>query len=129
MPKDPFETPLVQYLLLPLMLYIYPMWDSEAERIGVQKCMPMGSVLRTIAELLGFIAGIGLVGGLIFCFKIWYGVICVSVAIGLIGRVFYTAAQWLAARRGFKYDYETGVASWDENGERVTYGLTSQEKK
>ena len=37
------------------MLFIYPMWDNESQRIGKQKCTPKGYNLHVIAELLGFI--------------------------------------------------------------------------
>ena len=37
------------------MLFLYPMWDSESQRIGKKKCAPLGYRLNGIAELLGFI--------------------------------------------------------------------------
>jgi hypothetical protein len=38
------------------MLFINPMWDNEAERIGKQKCTPLGYALHAISDLIGFIA-------------------------------------------------------------------------
>jgi hypothetical protein len=37
------------------MLFIYPMWDNESQRIGKQMCTPLGYKLHETAELLGFI--------------------------------------------------------------------------
>ena len=36
------------------MLFINPMWDSESERIGKQKCTPLGYKLHGISDLIGF---------------------------------------------------------------------------
>jgi hypothetical protein len=38
------------------MLFINPMWDNEAERIGKQRCTPLGYALHGISDLLGFVA-------------------------------------------------------------------------
>src|SRR5437867_2170602 len=39
-----------------VMPFINPMWDNEAERIGKQRCTPLGYALHTISDLLGFVA-------------------------------------------------------------------------
>ena len=123
---------LFSYLLLPLCLYIYPMWDTEIQRTGLQKCTPTGYALHAFAELFGFTGGMFL---LIAFFaasfmnrRIGIIIVCSSVAIGLMGRILDMIAHRIAARRDFKYDDESRTASWNENGKRVTYDHAQWEK-
>ena len=37
------------------MLFIHPMWDHESQRIGKQKCTPIGHAIHGVAELIGFV--------------------------------------------------------------------------
>ncbi len=36
------------------MLFIHPMWDNESERVGMQKCTPLGYRLHHTGEGVGF---------------------------------------------------------------------------
>jgi hypothetical protein len=112
------------------MLFINPMWDSEAERIGKQKCTPLGYRLHEISDLLGSIGLLLLFGtsaylgyrNIINTFSsalIWLFGIPFSFAIS--GSILYRYSWCLAHRRGFRYDCENREASWLENGQQCTY--------
>jgi hypothetical protein len=112
------------------MLFIFPMWDNESQRIGKQKCTPTGYALHAIAELLGFVGGLSFLGVAIFlgyrgitgnfnASLLWF--LAVPFGVGVIAEVLFQVSWLLATRRGFEYDYENRVASWIENDKRVTY--------
>ena len=123
----------VYYLCLPFIwLYTYPKWSSEVECIGFQKCTPTGAWVHSIAVVLGYVGGAilfvcfvaalwGRRSGWYFLRRFGIGMVCASATLGLAGWILYAVSRWLAIRRGFKYDHDTNVASWDENGRRVTY--------
>jgi hypothetical protein len=112
------------------MLFIYPMWDNESQRIGKQKCTPAGYRLHGFAELLGFV-------GLLLLFAVgvylWYRasrgtfhpslfwLLAVPFGFGSIGEILYRYSWVLAARKGFQYDDEKREASWLEGGQRRVY--------
>lgn len=112
------------------MLFINPMWDNEAERIGKQRCTPLGYALHTVSDLLGFIGMLLLFGtgaylayrGIVGTFSaslLWFFTIPFGLAI--IGSLLYSYSWRLARRRGFHYDHDQREASWIENGERRSY--------
>ena len=117
------------------MLFFYPMWDHESQRIGKQKCTPLGYTLHVIAELLGFIGLLSLLGvGVYLAYRglsqsfhpslLW--LLAIPFGLGLIGQTLYQFSWVMASRRGFDYDYDKAEASWIENGERVTYKWKAQ---
>jgi hypothetical protein len=112
------------------MLFIYPMWDNESQRIGKQKCTPLGYALHGVAELLGFIGLLFLLGtaaylayrGFAGTFRVsllW--LLAVPFVLGVIGEGLYWYSWRLAAKKGFHYDYDTREASWVEDGRRRTF--------
>jgi hypothetical protein len=112
------------------MLFIYPMWDNESQRVGKQKCTPLGYKLHGIAELLGFIGILLLLatsaylaykafGGAFRVALLW--LLAVPFALGSIGEVLYWYSWRLAAKKGFQYDYDKREASWLEDGQRRVY--------
>jgi len=112
------------------MLFIYPMWDHESERIGKQKCTPLGYWLHGLADLIGFIGlllflGVGVYlayRGLSQSFHAsLFWLLAIPFGFGFIGQVLHQLSWGLAYRRSFEYDYEKAEASWVENGERVSY--------
>ena len=118
------------------MLFIYPMWDNESQRIGKQKCTPIGYTLHGIAELLGFIGilllfavgaylGYRRYSGTFHSSLFW--LLAVPFVLGLIGECLYRYSWRLAAKKGFHYDYETREASWTEDGQRRVYKWTRDE--
>lgn len=118
------------------MLFIHPMWYSESERTGTQKCSPTGYVLRGIADIIGLL-------GLVFLFVVpavlvwnWFsGVFQASLwwlfalpfGLGAVSEALFQFSCSLSRRRGFHYDYEKDEASWLEAGElrRYKYGTQS----
>jgi len=112
------------------MLFIYPMWDNESQRIGKQKCTPLGYRLHVLADLIGFIGLLILVGiclslvskGIFKSFHsslLW--LLTIPFGFGIAGQMLFQFSWFLASRRGFEYDYDKAESSWMENGERVTY--------
>lgn len=112
------------------MLFIYPMWDSESQRIGKRKCTPLGYTLHGIAELLGFIGLLLLFAvGSYLAYRSYAGTfhsslfrfMAVPFILGIIGEGLYWYSWRLATKKGFRYDYETREASWTEGGQRRVY--------
>lgn len=118
-------------------MFIYPMWDSESQRIGKQKCTPLGSRLHLLAELIGFVALLAV--PCIVLFLAYRGVtgtfhwqLCWMLALPFvatfIGDLLFAYSWRLADRRGFSYDVRTAEASWNENGKRVGYRYESADE-
>jgi len=112
------------------MLFIHPMWDSEAQRIGKQQCTPTGYTIHVVAERIGF-AGLLLLLGL-GVFFLWPGVaenfrasylwlLLAPFSLDLVSDVLMRYSWRLANRKGFHYDYDSREASWYEDGERRSY--------
>ena len=112
------------------MLFIHPMWDSESERIGKQKCTPWGYGLHVSADLIGFAGGLMLVGvvlrlgwrgvtGRFLAGDLWW--LMIPLIVGIVSEVLYSCSWSLALRKGFRYDATRCEASWEEAGERRTY--------
>jgi hypothetical protein len=121
------------------MLFIYPMWDHESQRIGKYRCTPLGYKLHGIAELLGFIGLFLLLVVLAYLgcrkqdgtFQVWlWWLLAAPLGVGLVSECLYCYSWKLAARRGFQYNGETHEASWMEGGQRQVYrwesGRTSE---
>src|SRR5688500_8677767 len=112
------------------MLFIHPMWDSESQRIGKQRCTPTGYNIHVIAGLIGF-AGLLLLHveavilawegltGTFHAAHLW--LLAVPFCLGVISEVLFQYSWWLALRKGFRYDPERLEASWMEAGERRSY--------
>ena len=114
------------------MLFIHPMWDHESQRLGKYRCTPVGYALHVIADCIG-LAGLLLVfiaPGLLIK-NWWHGTfvpiqcwsLAVPFALGILSEVLFWCSWWLARRRGFRYDHHSCEASWDEAGERRTFGI------
>src|SRR5262249_15709807 len=112
------------------MLFIHPMWDHESQRIGKQKCPPVGYALHVIGEMIGFFGLLLLfvVPG-VLVWKWWAGtferllfwLVAVPFGLGMVSEILVQCSWYLALRKGFKYDYERCEASWMDAGERQTY--------
>ena len=112
------------------MLFINPMWDHEAERIGKQRCTPLSYALHVISDLLGFVALLLLFGvaaylgyrGIVDTFRsslLW--LFSIPFGLAIIGSILYRISWALAHRRGFRYNDEACEASWLEHGQLCTY--------
>lgn len=104
-------------------MFIHPMWESETQRLGKQRCTSIGYKLHVIAEMIGFLGLAIFLGS--FVALIWSGwqtgirLFIVSIATGVISKAVFEFSWWLAVRRGFHFD--GSEASWYEEGERVTF--------
>lgn len=116
------------------MLFINPMWDNESERIGKQRCTPLGYTLHVISDLIGFLGLLFLLAtgaylgyrGIVGTFDIgslWFFV--VPFGLDFTRSALFHYSWVLAHRKGFRYDYDAREASWIENGERQTYKWTA----
>jgi hypothetical protein len=112
------------------MLFIYPMWDNESQRVGKQKCTPLGYMLHGIGELLGFLGLLLLLGVCIYLgyrafrgtfYTSLFWMLAVPIGLGATGEILYRYSWRLATRKGFEYDYEKCEASWLEDGQRRVY--------
>ena len=112
------------------MLFIYPMWDSENQRLGLNACTPVGYALRGFAELIGFLGLILLIGTPIYVvYRVviqsfsWH--ICwlfsIPFGVGIISQVLFMISSCLAAKRQFHYDNVTRIATWIEAGREQTF--------
>ena len=112
------------------MLFINPMWDNEAERIGKQRCTRLGYALHTVSDLIGFAALFLLLGisaylgyrdivGTFHASLLWS--LSIPFGLAIIGSILYRVSWVVAHRRGFRYDYDSREASWLEDGQRRTY--------
>jgi hypothetical protein len=112
------------------MLFIHPMWDHETERIGKKKCTPFGYALHGVADLLGFVGLLlllgtavylgfkGITGG--FRARMWW-LLAIPFGVGIVSEVLFHVSWVIALKRGFEYDAKAGVASWNEDGKRIKY--------
>ena len=112
------------------MLFINPMWDNEAQRIGKQRCTRLGYTLHTVSDLIGFFALLLLFGtaaylgyrSVVGTFDrnlLW--LIAIPFGLAIVGSLLYRVSWMLAQRRGFHYDFESREASWVDDGQRRTY--------
>lgn len=112
------------------MLFLHPMWDHESQRVGMQKCHPLGYALRGVGELIGVLGLLGLlgvIGWLIFASERSWWLLAVPFGVGIVSEGMVQASWIMAAKRGFKYDYEKSEASWDVDGNRISYKYARRE--
>lgn len=113
-------------------MFFPPIWHSESERIGKQKCTRIGYALHNFADMLGLcglitfmISLVRLVPGLFFDSpeerRLWLYCLLFAIVLGIMADVLRRFSWRLATRKGFQYDHARSEASWIENGERVTW--------
>ena len=112
------------------MFFIHPMWDSESQRIGMQRCTPAGYVLHAIGEMIGFVGLLMLLAApVILAWKSIMGTLTARdfwllappFGFGILSEFLVQGSWWLALRKGYRYDYERGESHWIEQGERRSY--------
>ncbi len=118
-------------------VFINPMWSSESQRIGKQKCTPTGFMLHVISDLVGFLATVCLFGVAIYL--VYSGVsgkfqatmfwlLLVPFSIAISGNMLHSYSWHLADKRRFEYDYEADISRWvDESGVQQSYKFGSSE--
>ncbi|MGB0596558.1 MAG: hypothetical protein ACPGLY_07715 [Rubripirellula sp.] len=107
-------------------MFINPMWDHESQRVGKQKCTPVGYMLHGISDLIGFIAIICLLGVIIYlayaCIRGEFTIgtrryLLIPFTLAIPGNVLHSYYWYLADMRHFKYDYGKSTSTWvDESG-------------
>jgi hypothetical protein len=117
-------------------MFIPRMWSDEVERIGKQRCTPLGYALQVIGDLVGFLGLLMLLGlPVYFAYRkvvgtfTWW-LLCLLTApfvMGVAGRLMVQFSWWMAFRKKFQYDYECRESSWIEAGERRSYTLSDWE--
>lgn len=116
-------------------MFLHPMWRSESQRIGKQKCTPLGYALHVCADVLGFSGFlVFFISGAMLLWKAvtggfrlpQLGMLAIGVGLGIFSEVLYQLSWWLAHRKGFQYDDSRCEASWLEGGERLTYRYAAE---
>ena len=111
-------------------MFIPRMWDHEVERIGKQRCTPIGYVLQLIGELIGFLGLLLILGvALSFAYRVVIGtfswsllwLVTVPVVMGILGSLLVAYSWSLANRKQFRYDHKLCVSSWIEGGQERTF--------
>lgn len=111
-------------------MFIPRMWSDEVERIGKQRCTPIGYVLQGIGDLTGFVGLLALFGmpvylayaGLSGSFRwllLW--LLAIPVLLGIVGWATVSFSWSLAYRKRFNYDQKRRVSSWVEDTQERTY--------
>ena len=111
-------------------MFISRMWSDEVERIGKQRCMPVGYALHGVGQVFGFFALFLLLVVIVYVpyravigefnrLLLW--LLLAPFVIGLLGEGIMTASWLLARRKRFHYDYERRVSHWVEDGVERTY--------
>lgn len=111
------------------MLFIHPMWDSEHQRLGMCECSPRAHKLHALGEFIGFVGLLTL-----FVTFAWIALakdlswwwLAIPFGIGIASEAVVQVSWAMVSRRGFKYDFKTGEASWDREGRRVVYRSPEQ---
>ena len=111
-------------------MFIPRIWSNEVERIGKQRCTPLGYTLQGIGDLVGFLGLLMFLGmpvyliyrGVIGTFNwnlLW--LLTAPFVIGIVGRVMVEFSWWMAFRKKIHYDDERSESSWIEGGEKRLY--------
>jgi hypothetical protein len=111
-------------------MFIPRLWFDEVERIGKQRCTPVGYALQVVGDHIGCLDLLLLLGvplylaytGVVGTFRwplLW--LLAVPVVLGIVGSLIVGYSWSLAYRKRFHYDYERRVSSWTEGGQERAY--------
>ena len=117
-------------------MFVPRIWFDEVERIGKQRCTPVGYALQGVGELIGLFGLLMLLAMPVYL--VYQGVVgdfewsllwllTVPFVIGIIGSSVVAFSWSLASRKKFQYDYELRESSWIEAGEKRTYTFSDWE--
>ena len=115
-------------------MFINPIWDHESQRIGKQRCTPVGYFLHGLSDLVGLIAALSLLAApayiAVAAFRgrfVWSSLwlLLVPFAIALAGNILHSYSWHLAEKKSFRYDSEKCVSTWIEAGEMKSYKFGS----
>ncbi len=116
-------------------MFIPLIWDNESQRIGKQRCTPLGYGLHIFSDLISVTGLLVLLGSLSFiAYQAVHGafalpllwLVAAAVAIGIVGRMLLHYSWHLAFRKGFRYDQKLCQATWFENGQQQSYRYQSK---
>jgi len=109
------------------------MWCHEVERIGMQRCTPVGYALQRVGELVRFLGLLVLLGVPVYlAYRAVVGtfnwsllwLLTLPFVLGIVGSVIVAVSWSLAYRKNFQYDDERCDSSWTEGGEMRKYTFT-----
>lgn len=132
--NTPNARPKWTLLLFLIPVWGPPIWDSESERIGKQKCTPLGATLHSCSDLLGLMSQLSLPTILAILLRnlfrgtfqrhsLW--LLLVPYLLTNIARFLYSYSWKLADRKGFRYG-DDRVARWIEDGQERTFKYEGQ---
>lgn len=117
-------------------MFIPRMWFDEVERIGKQRCTPVGYALQVVGDLVGFLGLLTFLGVPVYlAYRAVAGtwswallwLLPAPFVIGVLGSLIVSVSWSLASRKGFRYDYERRVSVWVEDGRERAYSFTDWE--
>jgi hypothetical protein len=117
-------------------MFIPRMWSDEVERIGKQRCTPLGYTLQGIGDLVGFVGLLLLLA--VLAYLAYRGIagtfhpllLCllfVPFGLGFLGSVIVSYSWSLAATKKFHYDYALRVSKWIDGKEEKSYTFADWE--
>jgi len=101
------------------MLFIYPMWKSETERLGKKRCSPLAYNIHILADYIGFLGLILLITMIItkiitsYIDSWWY--FSIPFLVGFLGGLTHIFSWYLVSRKKFEYNYKKDESKWIEN--------------
>lgn len=117
-------------------MFIPRIWFDEVERIGKQRCTPVGYALQTFGDIVGLIGLLLLLGvplylaytaisGTFRAQLLW--LLLAPIGFGVAGSIIVSVSWVLAQKKQFRYDYETRVSRWVEDGQERAYTIEDLE--
>ncbi len=108
-------------------------WFDEVERIGMQRCTPVGYALNGVGGLFWLFGILMILGvpvylgytGVVGTFSwslLW--LLAVPFVVIFVGSVLIGVSWWLACRKQFRYEYERRQSSWTQGGEKRSYTIS-----
>src|SRR6266545_5136320 len=105
-------------------------WFDEVERIGMQRCTPVGYAINSIGGtfwLFGILALLGVPAYL--AYRGFFGtfdwsllwLLTVPFLVVIVGSILIGVSWSLAYHKRFHYDYERRESTWVEAGEKRSY--------
>ena len=121
-------------------MFIPRIWSDEVERIGKQRCTPVGYKIQGIGELISFFGLLLLIGlplylayqGFVGGFRwslLW--LLAIPFVVGVIDSFIVAFSWWMAYRKQFRYDYKCRVSRRIEGQQerKYTYADWEAEQK
>ena len=117
-------------------MFVPRIWFDEVERIGKQKCTPLGYALQGVGDIVGLLGLLMVLGmpvylayrGVVGTFTwslLW--LVPAPFVIAIAGRLMVELSWWMAYRKKFNYDYERRESSWVEGSEKRSYTFSDWE--